>query len=98
MTFRSRDRIEAALVDLDFVPLRICGLQRIRYIWRWNTNIDSRIFLAAADPPFERQHEIAELLFGVPVEAVPAGGLEHGAVVDHGGRTARLLHHLPIRK
>src|SRR6267378_5623940 len=96
MSFCSRDGIETALVDLDFVPLGVCGLQRVRYIRRRNTNINSRIFLAAADPPFDREDEIAELFFGIPVEAVPAEGFEYGAIMNHGGGTARLLHHLPI--
>src|SRR5712675_3112511 len=97
MTLRSRDRIKTSLVDLNLVPLGIRSLQRIRYGRCWNTNIDSGVFLAAADAPFERQHEITKLLLGVPIEAVPAGGFKHRSMMDHGGRTAALLHHLPIR-
>ena len=98
MTFCSCDGVEAALVDLDFVALSVRGLQRIRDVRRWNPNIDPRIFLAAADPPFDREHKIAELFLGVPLEPVPAEGLEHAAVMDHRGGTARLLHHLPIHR
>src|SRR4029078_3217292 len=86
-----------ALVDLDLVSERVRGLQWIGYVRCGNAYIDSRIFLASADRPFERQHEIAKLLLGVPVKTIPAGSFEYRAMVNHGGRTAALFQHLPIR-
>src|SRR6266480_1382362 len=97
MAFGPSYRVKTALIDLNFVPLRVRGLQGIRHVRCRNTKIDSRIFLPAADPPFERQNEIAKLFFDIPIETVPAGGLKHEAMMNHGGRAARLAYHFPIR-
>lgn len=48
--------------------LGVRGLQGVSYIRRRNGNMDLRIFLAAADPQFARQHEIVELLLGVTID------------------------------
>src|SRR5215472_6311766 len=91
MAFGARDGIEAALVNLNFMPLRVGGLKWVGDGRRRNADIDARVLFAAADPPFERQDEVAELLLHVPVEPVPAGGLEHGAVMDHGRWASNLV-------
>src|SRR5882757_9072249 len=64
MAFGPSYRVKTALIDLNFVPLRVRGLQGIRYVRRRNANVDSGVFLASANPPFDRQDEIAKLFFG----------------------------------
>ena len=75
----SREGIElsGAFIANVNAELRVGGLQCVGDRRRRDPDVDTRVLFAAADSPFERQDEVAELLLHVPVEPVPAGGLEH---------------------